>query len=70
MTKVHFPAGGGNVGIFFLFAIASRPALGPIQPPVQLISWLKHPGREADLSPEVKNMWFYNSNPQYALTNL
>jgi hypothetical protein len=39
-----------------LFSIASRPALGPAQPPIQwvlraLYPGLKRPGREADHSP-------------------
>jgi hypothetical protein len=50
----------------FLFATASRPALGPTQPPTQwtpgTLSWkAKRSGREADHSPpsraEVKNAW-------------
>jgi hypothetical protein len=58
----------------FLFANASRPALGHTQP---LIPWVlgalslgaKLLGREVDLSPpstgEVKNAWSYASIPQY-----
>jgi hypothetical protein len=43
-------------GKIFLFYIASRPALGPTQPPIQWIlgavsPWVKRPGREADHSP-------------------
>jgi hypothetical protein len=49
---------------FFLFSIASRPALGPTQPPIQwvleaLSPEVKRPGHEADYLPpssaEVKN---------------
>jgi hypothetical protein len=55
-----------------LFTTASRPPLGPTQPPVQWIpgalSWgVKRPGREADHLPlstaEVKNAWSYTSAP-------
>jgi hypothetical protein len=60
-----------GLGIF-LFITMSRPALRPIQPPIQWISgalslgvkWL---GYEADHSPpssaEVKNAWIYTSTP-------
>jgi hypothetical protein len=63
-----------GLGIF-LFATASRPALGPIEPPIQWIPrvlspGVKRPGREADHSPpssaEVKKTWRYTSTPQYA----
>jgi hypothetical protein len=58
-----------------LFTTASRPALGPTQPPIQCVPGalslgIKRPGREADHSPpssvEVKNMWIFTSTPQYA----
>jgi hypothetical protein len=58
-----------RLGIF-LFTTASRPALGPIQPPNQWITealslGVKRPEREADHSQppnaEVKNVWSYNS---------
>jgi hypothetical protein len=51
---------------------ASRPALGPIQPPMQRVPGalslgVKRPWREADHSPpsnaEVKNAWSYTSTP-------
>jgi hypothetical protein len=45
----------------FLFTTASRPVLGPTQPPIQLVPWVKRPGHEAHHSPlssaEVKNAW-------------
>jgi hypothetical protein len=58
-----------GLGIF-LFATASRPALGPNQPPIQWIPGalslgVKQPRREADHSPpysdEVRNTWSYTS---------
>jgi hypothetical protein len=63
-----------TVGIF-LFTTASRPALGPTQPPIQwvpgaLYLGLKRPGSEADHLPPssagVKNVWSYAPTPQYA----
>jgi hypothetical protein len=57
---------------FSLFATASSPALGPIQPPFQWVQGphipgVKRPWREADHSPpcnaEVKNVWSYTSIP-------
>jgi hypothetical protein len=51
----------------FLFATASRPAVGPTQPPIQWVPRVKWPGREVDYSPpfsaEVKNAWSYTSTP-------
>jgi hypothetical protein len=49
---VQFPAGK----TFFLFSTASRPALGPTQPPIQWVPRalnrrVKQPGREADHLP-------------------
>jgi hypothetical protein len=51
-SGVRDPAGAGN----FLLTIASRPALGPIQHPIQCVPWtlslgVKWPVREADHSP-------------------
>jgi hypothetical protein len=57
---------------FFFFTIASRPAMGPTQPPIHWVLSIrvKRPGRETDRSPpcsaEVKNAWRYTSTPQYA----
>jgi hypothetical protein len=62
-----------GLGIF-LFATASRTALGPTQPPIQWIPGtlslgVKRQGREADhslpSSAEVKNAWSYTFTPQY-----
>jgi hypothetical protein len=62
-----------RLGIF-PSSTASRPALGPTQPPIQwllgaLSLRLKQPRREADHSPlssvEVKNAWRHTSTPQY-----
>jgi hypothetical protein len=61
-------------GKIFLFSEASRPALGPIQPPIEWVPGalslgVKRPGREADHSPptsaEVKKTWIYTSTPPY-----
>jgi hypothetical protein len=57
----------------FLFATASRPALGHIQPtnsvPGTLSSGVELWGSETDHSPtssaEVKNAWSYTSTPSY-----
>jgi hypothetical protein len=60
-----------GLGIF-LFTTASRPALGPTQPPIQWVTGnpflgIKRPGREADhshaSSAEVKNAWSLTSTP-------
>jgi hypothetical protein len=68
--------GRGNDDIF-LFATASRPALGPTQPPIQwvpgsLTPGAKRPERETDNSPqfsaEVKNAWSYTSTHTYVST--
>jgi hypothetical protein len=59
---------------FYLFATASRPALGPTHSPIQwipaaLFREVKRPGRETDHCPpsgaEVENVWSYTSVPQY-----
>jgi hypothetical protein len=61
-TVIPVPAGA--VMEFFLFATASRPAVGPTQSPIQGVlgavsTAVKRPGREANHSPlsnaEVKN---------------
>jgi hypothetical protein len=58
-----------GLGIF-LFTTASRPTLGPTQPPIQWVPGtlslgVKRPGREADhstpSSANVKNAWSYTS---------
>jgi hypothetical protein len=55
-----------------LFTTASRPALGPIQPPIRKVPWalfleVKRPGREADhlppSSPEVRMRGAYLHSP-------
>jgi hypothetical protein len=60
----------------FLFTAASRPVLGPTQPPIQWVPGtlslgVKQLGREADHSPpsrnEVKNAWSYTSTPPICL---
>jgi hypothetical protein len=58
----------------FLFTTASRPVLGPTQPPIQWVSAAVSPeGKAAGAwswpllsSAEVKNAWSYTSTPQYA----
>jgi len=58
------------VGIF-VFTTASNPALGPTQPPIQLVRGAvslgaKRPGHEADHSPPSSaevNAWRYTSTP-------
>jgi hypothetical protein len=61
---------------YFLFATASKPALGASQPPNQwyqrvLTPEIKRPGREAanplQYSAEVKNAWSYTSTPSLRL---
>jgi hypothetical protein len=69
----------GQGTLFLLLAIASRPAVGPTQPPIKLVQgvlspWVKRPGREADHSPpssaEVKNIWSCASTLQIRLYGL
>jgi hypothetical protein len=64
-----------GLGIF-LFTTASRPAVGPTQPPNQWVPGalslgVKRPGREADhlppLVPRSKNEWSHTSTPQFTL---
>jgi hypothetical protein len=72
-TGVRFPA---RVGEFFLFATASRSALGPTQPLIQrvpgaLSRGLKRPESKTDHPPQssadVKNTWGYTSTPPIRL---
>jgi len=58
----------------YLFTIASKPALGPTQPPIRWVTGvlslgIKRPRRAADHSPptssKVKNAWSHTSIPQY-----
>jgi hypothetical protein len=64
------------LGQDFHFSMASRPALGPTQPPIQWVPGTlspgeMRPGREADHSPltsaEVKNACIYISTSPYVL---
>jgi hypothetical protein len=72
LLSLHSP-GWQRLGIF-LFTTASRPTLGPTQPPTQWVPgvlslWVRRVGREADHSSpstaEVMNAWSYTSAPQY-----
>jgi hypothetical protein len=67
MTGFQFPT-GAMIGIF-IFATASRPALGPVGVQGALTPRIKWPGREADHCPsssaEVKNAWRYTSTSPY-----
>jgi hypothetical protein len=72
--RVRFPVGAG----FFLYAAASRPAVGTTQPPIQWVSealslGVKQSGCEADYSPpsgaEIKNVWNYSSTPIHVFLN-
>jgi len=68
-TSVQFAAEA--VMEVFVFATASKPTLGPTQPPIQWIPAVKQSGREADHSPlastGVKNAWSYTSIPPIRL---
>jgi hypothetical protein len=71
-SRVRFPAGAGN---FSLKTTASRPALGPTQPPIQWVPGavslgVKRPGRVADHSPQSSaevNEWSYTPTPPIRL---
>jgi hypothetical protein len=63
-SGVWAPAGAG----IFLFTTASRPALGPIQPPIKWVAralslGVKQPGREADHSKVKEWMELYLHSP-------
>jgi hypothetical protein len=71
-TGIRHPAGAG----IFLFATASKPALGLTQPPIQrvpgaLFPEVRRPRREtghsSSTSAEGKKAWSYNSGPAYVL---
>jgi hypothetical protein len=55
----------------WIFSSPRRPdrLWGTTQPPIQLVPWVKRPGREADHLPaasaEVNKMWVYTSIPPY-----
>jgi hypothetical protein len=63
----HELGGRGSIpggASFFLYSVASRPALGPAHPPIHWVPWalspvVKRPGHEYNYSPpcnaEVKN---------------
>jgi hypothetical protein len=65
--------GSSNEGFPFLFAIASWPALGPMQPPIQMVPEgsprVRRPEHENDHSPsfsaEIMNAWSYTSTPPH-----
>jgi hypothetical protein len=63
IAKSYELDGWGSIpgrGKISLFSIKSRPALGPIQPPIQWVQGalspgIKRPGRQADRSPSSSN---------------
>jgi hypothetical protein len=67
-TMIRFPAGA-----IFVFINASRPAVGPIKPPIQWVSGDIYPGSNVSgvwrwpppFSAEVKNAWNYTSTPPF-----
>jgi hypothetical protein len=69
-ARPGFDSWHGQERVSFFFTTASRPVLGPTQPPIQWVPWVPCPGkkrlgREADHSPpsstEVRNVWNYTS---------
>jgi len=77
VTGVQFPA-GAVMGIFH-FGTMYKPALGPIQPPIQWVSGVlipgaKWPGYESGCSPpfnaNIKNTWSYTSTPPVCLQSV
>jgi hypothetical protein len=74
--RLGFNSHQGRQVIFFLFAIASRLALGLTQPPIQWVPearslGIRRPVCEADhscsSSAEIKNAWSYTSIPSTRL---
>jgi hypothetical protein len=70
---IQIPAGAA-MSFLFIFATASRPAVGPTQPPSEWVKGafcpgVKQAGRDADhsppSSPEVRNARSYTSTSQY-----
>jgi len=59
----------GHQRAVFVFTTASRPDLGPTQPPIQFVWVVKGPKCEVNHSPEtsaeVMNAWSYTSIPSY-----
>jgi hypothetical protein len=72
VTRLRAVPAGGMMAFFFLFTTASRTALGPTRPPIQLVLAAFSPGVErprhvSDHSTpsrdDVKNAWSYTSTP-------
>jgi len=65
--RLDFRKGQG----FLLFITVSHSALGPTQPPIQWVRWIKRSGPETDDSSpsnaDVKNGWSYISAPSIRL---